>query len=342
MLFVGLLTALPAFAQQVQVQLEPPRLQVGQTGRMTIFMVGEKTRSAPQFEPPESVKVEFDGSYSRFQTDGFNRFMVYAYRYRVTALEEGKVLLGGWDFELSTGKTVKAQTAALEVIPSSALEFDELQVTAGFNVETAWEGQVVVYDYELISKVPFLSVDWRHPEFEGLRPTVSGNRSERNYEIGNPDGNAIHVTGGSIPLVAAGTGERNQPGTLANVRIAEGRSVFPRMQQYRSKRVVTDGAKLELRPLVDIPDNHSGLVGEFQIRSRVDKTKAAVGESITWTLEIAGDGSLDGWEAPALPEVPGITVYESDGKVEAWIKDGEYQARGVFPRVIVANEPGIL
>lgn len=336
-----LLVALPAWAQGVQVQLEPSKLQVGQTGRMTVYLVGEKTRGAPQVTAPEGVELAFDGSYQRMQSNGFDRLLVYAYRYRVRPLREGTFDLGGWDITFTSGKSATAPVSRLEVVPHDA-STAEVEVKAGFNVTEAWEGQVVIYDYELQCRQPTMGVDWRFPDFTGLRPTKTGVPVRREYAVEDGQGGVINVQGGAVPFVVDGVGDLTQPGALVTVRIPVGDPGFLGLRQYRQERAVGDPTPLVARRLPDAPPGFEGLVGDLQVRGKLDKPRAAVGESVNWTVEVVGDAALDGWEPPELPATDGISVYGLDGVVEAWVRDGRYDARGRFPRVLVPSKPGTI
>lgn len=340
----ALLIALPALAQQVQVQLEPAKLEVGQVGRMTVFLVGEKTRGgAPRITAPDGVDVSYDAAYQRSQTNGFQRTDIFAYRYRVQALREGRYTIGGWPLTFTSGRQVTAPTAELEVLPRDASAVAEVELTAGFDVTEAWEGQVVVYDYLLTTRQPTAGVDWRLPDFAGLRPTTTGAPARREYEVEDGTGGRIRGLGAAIPLVVDGVGDLTQSPALATVRIPEGEpGMFGLRGQYRVERAVSEPASLTARRLPDPPPGFHGLVGDVEVRSHLDKVRAAVGESVGWTVEVVGASALDGWEPPELPPTDGVSVYGVDAVLEAWIRDGRYDARGRFPRVLVPSKPGVI
>ena len=70
----------------------------------------------------------------------------------------------------------------------------------------------------------------------------------------------------------------------------------PRMEQVS---VTSDQPTLEVKPLPPgAPAGFSGAVGQFKLTSKVVPEKAALGEPVTWTLELSGTGN---W-----PDVTGL------------------------------------
>jgi hypothetical protein len=73
----------------------------------------------------------------------------------------------------------------------------------------------------------------------------------------------------------------------------------PRMEQVS---VTSDQPAIEVRPLPTAPAGFGGAVGQFKLASKIVPEKAAVGEPVTWTLELSGTGN---W-----PEINGLPSRE--------------------------------
>ena len=90
-----------------------------------------------------------------------------------------------------------------------------------------------------------------------------------------------------------------------NVRIATGSVGFGLFQQQRVEdlTVSTNQPELTIRPLPapSVP-GFTGAVGQFKLVSKVVPTTAAVGDPITWTLELSGTGN---W-----PDIAGLPQRE--------------------------------
>ncbi len=89
------------------------------------------------------------------------------------------------------------------------------------------------------------------------------------------------------------------------VRIATGSIGFGLFQQQRVEEltVTTKRPELTIRalPAPTVP-GFTGAVGDFKLVSKVVPTSAAVGDPVTWTLELSGSGN---W-----PDIPGLPQRE--------------------------------
>jgi tetratricopeptide (TPR) repeat protein len=101
------------------------------------------------------------------------------------------------------------------------------------------------------------------------------------------------------------------PGPLAlnpasqRVLITTGNIGFGLFQQPRVEELTVTTKRLELtvRPLpAPAPAGFTGAVGQFKLTSKVVPSTAAIGEPVTWTLELSGAGN---W-----PDIPGLPQRE--------------------------------
>jgi BatD DUF11 like domain len=66
---------------------------------------------------------------------------------------------------------------------------------------------------------------------------------------------------------------------------------FFQQRQFQPFSVTSDTPSIEVRPLPPAPAGFSGAVGHFRLISKVVPASAAVGEPVTWTLELSGTGN---------------------------------------------------
>ncbi len=64
------------------------------------------------------------------------------------------------------------------------------------------------------------------------------------------------------------------------------------------------------------------LVGHFEVKARVVKTRVKANEPVNYTLEILGEGSLEDLNDPRF-DIPGVTVYSDDAAVKSTVKNGK-------------------
>jgi hypothetical protein len=351
-ILVALMVALPAWAATVELRLDAADMSVGQTIGMAIRIVDGTPTAVPQVKVPEGLQISYHAQQSSSYFDLGRRASrrITEYQYRLTALKEGSYTLGPIPVELGADMTA-TNSKTLTVTARAEEQKTPIAATAAFDRTDAWEGEVVVYRYELRSRVELLSAQWNLPDFDGFVAPRDGDRPRRQYTI-EDDSGATVVDETAIPLVATGTGKREVPGAVVRVDVPadEGttrkrRSPFDEMfglRPTRSEVLATAPSEIVVQKLPPAPKGFTGLVGDFTMESRVSEDRAPVGASIEWTVRIQGDGSLEGFEMPPLPESDAWRAYDSGPSVHARVVDGKYVATGEFHRVLVPTKEGRL
>lgn len=339
--------AATAQAAQVLLQVQPEKLVEGQSGTARLLVVSNaagrqslRVANVPVVDHGDGLSIGFDGQSSEFRITNGEISQILSFSYRITALKTGRWKVGPVDVVLADGSRVATNAATIEVTPRSEAEEarPEVEVRGGFGVDRAYEGQMVLYEYRFASTNLDARAEWQFPTFEGLRQPQEGQATLDNYVIDDPSG-AILVAEGAVPLIASGTGTRTYPPAIAKVQIPIGPQRRLLFRRVRTDPYATEPAELTIVPLPEAPPTFSGLVGDFEVRSSVNRTKAVVGQSIAWTVQVVGDGSLEGFALPPY-EAPGGTVYDNDVHVVANIGEEGYQSAATFRRVLVPTAPG--
>ena len=165
---------------------------------------------------------------------------------------------------------------------------------------SVWAGEVFGISYELSAArrtnpqisptfdwnpAPLVSEDWSKPE---VTERNAGGDRRVNVVFRS---RAVARTPNTLRLEAATHLISVQTGTIGFGIISQ-----PRMEQVS---VTSDQPTLEVKPLPSgAPAGFSGAVGQFKLTSKVVPEKAALGEPVTWTLELSGTGN---W-----PEISGL------------------------------------
>jgi hypothetical protein len=125
-------------------------------------------------------------------------------------------------------------------------------------------------------------------------------------------------------------------------RRAGRRTFFDAFGLPEQRSLLAEAVALSVRPLPAPPAGFSGLVGEFEFTSSIAQRKVAVGESVDWTVEVTGDGSLEGFHLPPPQDIEGARIYDGSPSASAVVEESGYRAAGSFNRVVVPTEPGTL
>lgn len=199
--------------------------------------------------------------------------------------------------------TVKTDKGPMQVATYSAPQTKDSVASARFLPErtTVWAGEVFELTYILSASrrynpapqptfdwtpAPLVAEEW--PKFEFSEPVRNGDpRIEFTYRT-----RVYAKTPNTLKLEAASHLLHIQTGTMG----------FGFLTQARMEpvSVTSDQPVIEVKALPPAPAGFGHAVGQFKLASRVVPDKAAVGEPVTWTLELTGAGNWP--DITALPQ----------------------------------------
>jgi hypothetical protein len=210
-------------------------------------------------------------------------------------------------FEVKTDKgtmTVKAATFTVgdATVGNSGLSVNDVanaKITA--TKDSFWAGEVfpLTYNLNIVRRyyhsiatnvdwpsAPLVTEDWSKPE---LNETLL--RGER-----------FVVLQQSTRAYAKQPGNYTFKPASQMVNLMVGTSGFGLFAQptVEQRAIESEALTLNIKPLPNAPTGFAGAVGEFGFVSKVVPLTAAVGEPITWTLELAGTGNWP--DITGLPE----------------------------------------
>ena len=250
-------------------------------------------------------------------------------------------------FEVKTDKgalTVKAATFTVgdATVGNSGLSVNDVavaKVTA--NKDSFWAGEVfpVTYNLNIVRRyyhsiatnvdwpsTPLVAEDWSKPELN--EALVRGER----YVVLQQSTRAYAKQPGSYTF---------KPATQM-VNLMVGTSGFGLFSQptVEQRAIESEPLTLNIKPLPAAPHAFTGAVGEFGLTSKVVPLTAAVGEPVTWTLELAGTGN---W-----PDLTGLPQREVSNdfqvvqpKSKRAMKDGTlFEGTLTEDVVLVPTKPG--
>jgi hypothetical protein len=252
----------------------------------------------PQLPTIDGVTLRLAGTSSQTTLNNFNLSRSTILTYLASAQRAG-VVVKIPAFTVATNKGDLRVPAFTGGAPRSAADADiTAQLTPG--ATTVWAGEVFPLTYVLDvarrnfsqlgsnidwAPAPLIVEDWSKPE----PLETSANGESRLHIIYKTRGYA--KTSGPLTL--------NATAQLVNIQtgnVGFGFFQAPRVDQVS---VASNRPTLLVRPLPDsAPATFAGAVGQFKFTSKVVPQTAAVGEPVTWTLELSGTGN---W-----PEIAGL------------------------------------
>ncbi|MEQ1507771.1 MAG: BatD family protein [Myxococcota bacterium] len=338
-----------AAAVQVQLRASPTTLTVGQSGTIQVLVLTTgrnepqaQTQRAPPVRTGSGVAASYVGQTQQLQNFNGRITRIQEFAYRLTAVQPGTWSVGPVELALDDGSRVTGDAVSVRVVPRSAEAESTEQYTAEATLvpDDVYEGQVVVFHTKFQSHLPGAQIRWRLPAFDGLRSPQHGTPTDSAYAIDDPSG-PISVQESFVPLVAVATGTRDQGVATGEVAVPVGRADLFGFRRSVPEQIASKPMKLTVRELPPPPPGFSGLVGEFEVRSTLDRQQAAVGQSVPWSIVVTGDGVVEGFQLPAFAP-PGASVYDNTSDVSARIDGERFRSTAAFNRVIVPTQAGEL
>ena len=310
-LAIGSVIATAAPAQSVR--WDPPGGQLGFNQLSELALVFENCEPDPdQLKLPTVDGLVFSRPSTSSQTSiiNFKMTRTFSYVFPVRPTQRRSISIPA--FEISTDKgllRVSAATYAVgdATVGNSGLAInDVVSAKLTMSKDTLWAGEVIPFTYHL-------SVVRRY--YHSLASNINWLAGPLLVEEWSKPEPVETLVGGERRVVSMQTTRAlaRQPGTFTlkpatqMVNLMVGTSGFglfsaPTVEQ---RQIETEPLAITVRPLPPASAEFSGAVGEFSLVSKFVPTTSAVGEPVTWTLELSGTGN---W-----PDIAGLPQREVSG-----------------------------
>jgi tetratricopeptide (TPR) repeat protein len=300
---------LPLAALAQSVRWDPPGGQLGFNQVSQLSLVFEECEPDGEVEPPAVDGLQFGRPSQSSQTSivNFKMSRSFTFTYPVRPTKRTPVIIPAFD--------VKTDKGIVRVAPARYTVGDAPVGNSGLSVEdvaaarleipraSVWAGEVfpVTYNLDVIRRyfhslasnvawesAPAVADDWSKPD-----PAETLVRGER------------HVVATQTTLATI-----KQPGIYTlkpaaqMINLMVGTTGFGLFSQpnVEQRQLESNPLEVTVKALPPAPPEFSGAVGEFTFTSKVVPLNAAVGEPVTWTLELAGRGN---W-----PDIAGLPQRE--------------------------------
>lgn len=347
MTFLAFVSA--ALAAQVELEVQPRQLEVGQTVDVRLTVTDGSVRGTPEVPVDDGLTIAFGGQSSQHIIVNFRSTRSVVYQYELTAMRPGTFQVGPVSLVVD-GQTMAAEPITVKVSPRSA--GDKTGARATLSDPNPWMGEVVLYRFEAQYDQRTRLTDWQDPTFDGFVQVPSVEPEQPRYSV-TENGVQSVVQKINVPLVAVGQGRHTiSPGALQGT--APDTTARSRNRGFEPwiglggdvKRVTLAAppvdADIRPLPLEGKPPDFGGLVGSFTIRQKVSQSQVPLGESVAIEIVVQGNGSLTSLHLPTAPRDAKFRAYDDDPEVSAVVKDGEFVSGAKVERAIVPEEEGPL
>jgi hypothetical protein len=363
---LAVLTPATARAVEVSASVSPSEVAVGQTATYTISVSGASGDVRPQ--PPDLPDFDVSGSGTSQSITIDNGRMTRRtdYNYYLVPRKEGAFTLppatvtaGGKTYRTGPVRvTVVAATARSRPAPGPApglpqlpgmpdlrslfggqsrpLGAGDVRVHLSADREDPYVGEQVILTFRFERSVNLMGpADYTDPPTPGFRsfPVEMPPGADRHAEV--RDGRSWAIQERRTLLFPLSAGDK----TVGPAAVEFAVDPFAGRQ-----RVVTDAVTLHVKPLPEAgrPADFSGGVGTFRLEAALDRRDATVGDTVTLTVTVSGQGNFHDLGAVHAPDAPGFEVF--DPEVTDDLHNGPAGTAGArrYTFVLIPREAGDL
>ncbi len=313
-------------AAEVGVTLNLDRVEatLEDSVRMEVNISGSRSSDAiPVFHGFEDFMVTKGGTSSRVEIVNGKVNSGITYTYFIQPRKTGTFKIGPVSIKVD-GRVLESNSATLTVKVSSQQSGHNRKpvfIEASISSHDVYVEQQALYSLKLYRRVNVDDLSLNLPEMEHITFKQLGRPHEYQTTYAGSEYQVLEIR---YTLLASKEGDYAIGPSKINmsVRRPGRRSPFDDFfSSSSSGRPMTVASKpLELKVLAlpeeGKPADFSGLVGDFQIKSRLEPTGLKAGESATLTVQVSGRGNVNRIPDIDLPEMPFARIYSDQPVLE--------------------------
>jgi len=326
--------AFTAFARP-SLQLDRERVEAGKTfGLQLVFPLQElpENRGAPTFEPgsgfslvsldstDQVIRPDIEDMFNSFFGGGRNRggYKARIYTFKLKAPRKtGRLVAGQIFMEIDGQKrsisgdipvTIQrsysddALTVSLTPSKKSIYEGEQFSVTLGFHTYEHFEGGLQATDMNTGNDFIVHRSDLSNLKFE----PVEGNRRELTASAKFAWLSPTKSGSLQIPPFKFKYTKRGEPKIVEEKKQMGGMSFHSQSIKQESIEAEASSPIININvkplPAEGRPANFSGMVGNYSFKADFDRTELKVGEALTLSVDIKGDGTPGTLTDPTFPD----------------------------------------
>ncbi|MBI3872088.1 MAG: protein BatD [candidate division Zixibacteria bacterium] len=226
-------------------------------------------------------------------------------------------------------------------------------ITASLDKDTVYVNEPVTYIFRFYNAERLLSSpDYSRPSFTNF--WVEDLPPQRKFST-VVDGVAYDVTEIRTALFPTDAGEKTIPAaevkaTVRSLQRPNPQDPFSVFQdpffggfgQGEDLHLATDALRLTVRPLppVSAPLEATGLVGKFSIAAHTDVHSVNVGDPVTVSVTVSGEGNIKSIPSPQVDTIPSVRSFAGGTSEDVGTADYRVQGKKTFDQVFVPQRPG--
>jgi len=342
---VSLLLTAPLFADvSVSATVDQAHVAFGEAVTLTINVNGSHSNPQVGFPRIDGLNIAGPSVNTSMSWVNGQTSQSVALTYQVAATRTGEFTIPSLDVNVA-GKVYKTEPIKLVVDKpgTQAGMQDTLFAKVRLNSQQLYLGQTAPLDVIVFARgnLPVRGISGFSAEADGLGYKYNGNVKSGPQTINGVAYNLYVIEGAISPTH---TGTLNFGPCVIKAQLtaqSRNRTIFDEMMgrvEVREVPVTLDVVPIEVQPLpaADRPADFSGAIGQWNIEYTAKPTEVAVGDPITVTIKVTGNGNIANVPALGLTGLDNFKAYDPSSKTTA----SELNTTGerVFQQVLIAND----
>lgn len=315
------------------LQLDRERIEAGQTFGLQLVMPLQElpeNRGVPQIEAQNGftflgldssdqvMRPSMEDMFNSFFNGGGRSYKARVYNFKMRAPKKtGQLNVGNINWEIDgqvqniSGKipvnvqrafTDDALTVSLTASKKTIYEGEQFYVTLGFHTYEHFEGGLQATDMSTGNDFIVHRSDLNNMEFKPVEGSRREMQASAKFAWLSPTKNGNL----QIPPFKFKYTKRGEPKVVEEKKQMGGMSFSSRTikQESIETEATSPTINITVKPLPTEgkPENFSGMVGDYKFTADFDRTNLKVGEALTLSINIRGDGTPGTITDPKLPD----------------------------------------
>jgi len=351
----------------VELDLSKPQIALDDRALLTVTVSGVNAVPEPTVPSVEGLDILFQGRTQSLQIINMNMKSSIVFRYALAPQRTGEFTIGPVQVR-GRQRTYESNVVLLKVVEAGQSQpatpsVQNVIVEASINKTDPYLGQQITLLLRFARRptVRLTNAGYQLPDLSDF--WNEGMESKREY-LQTIDGKEYMVTELAFPLFPTTAGEvMIGPITLYYDELVPkessrfdspffkdpfGRNLFDddffklfSSEDIVKRSVQTDPVRLRVHRLPEggQPEGFRGGVGSFSVTSRLSGNEVKVGESVTLTLALSGEGNVRDVPAPEL-SIDGVKVYEDTPSVNVKNYNDTIVGEKVYKLALVPQQTG--
>jgi hypothetical protein len=311
--FIIILLPLLSIGQELKLSVSKNPVAVGEEFRIEFSIEG----SASEFKGPSlnglrklSGPNQSSSSSMQIINGKVSSSKTTSYTYYVTALNEGNLTIGEASVK-SEGKTVRSQAGQMQVTKANPKSKQANSYNIAENVylkattsrTRIFQGEQIVVSYKLYSKINLADINLTLvPELNDFwKEEIETNSSAKLEVIDGVKHNVWEISRFILTPQKSGKLKIDPMSINVTVQIKNKRSRDPfgdpfgffGSYQNIEEEISSKNINVTVKDLPEgAPENFSGAVGQFELKSSVDKSSIEANQALNYKLTLSGNGNI--------------------------------------------------